>query len=87
MQGPRVTSDDIKQSEHRDIAHPITLECREYIQRAVLKAYEDETSRLGIVPESAPRVLPKAVVAEKPAEEKTSVRKSQSTDDSGDIKL
>ncbi|MBI3332809.1 MAG: septation protein SpoVG family protein [Candidatus Omnitrophica bacterium] len=27
-------------SEHRDIAHPITVECREYIQRKVLEAYE-----------------------------------------------
>ncbi len=28
------------QAEHRDIAHPITMECREYIQRKVLEAYE-----------------------------------------------
>ena len=28
------------QSEHRDIAHPITVECREVIQRKVLEAYE-----------------------------------------------
>ena len=28
------------QSEHRDIAHPITMECREYIQRKVLDAFE-----------------------------------------------
>lgn len=27
-------------SEHRDIAHPITVECRETIQRKVLEAYE-----------------------------------------------
>ena len=27
-------------SEHRDIAHPITVECREVIQRKVLEAYE-----------------------------------------------
>ena len=26
-------------SEHRDIAHPITVECREAIQRKVLEAY------------------------------------------------
>ena len=29
-----------RQAEHRDIAHPITVECREYIQRKVLEAYE-----------------------------------------------
>ncbi|MBI3318087.1 MAG: septation protein SpoVG family protein [Candidatus Omnitrophica bacterium] len=27
-------------SEHRDIAHPITVECRAAIQRKVLEAYE-----------------------------------------------
>jgi len=32
----------IRQSEHRDIAHPITLECREKIQKKVLEAYESE---------------------------------------------
>ncbi len=29
-----------RQAEHRDIAHPITMECREYIQKKVLEAYE-----------------------------------------------
>ena len=32
-----------RQSEHRDIAHPVTAECRQYIQSAVLEAYEHET--------------------------------------------
>ena len=31
-----------RQSEHKDIAHPITLECREYIQKKVLEAFETE---------------------------------------------
>ncbi|MDP3730712.1 MAG: septation protein SpoVG family protein, partial [Candidatus Omnitrophota bacterium] len=31
-----------RQSEHKDIAHPITTECREYIQKKVLDAYENE---------------------------------------------
>jgi len=39
--------DEAKQSEHRDIAHPITLECREYIQKKVLDAYEEEVKRTG----------------------------------------
>ena len=35
--------DDPKhQSAHRDIAHPITPDCREYIQKKVLGAYENE---------------------------------------------
>ncbi|MFH1645091.1 MAG: septation protein SpoVG family protein [Candidatus Omnitrophota bacterium] len=31
-----------RQSEHRDIAHPITADCREMIQQKVLEAYEKE---------------------------------------------
>ncbi|MFC1809722.1 septation protein SpoVG family protein [Candidatus Omnitrophota bacterium] len=31
-----------RQNEHKDIAHPITLECREYIQKLVLEAYENQ---------------------------------------------
>lgn len=32
-----------RQSEHRDIAHPITAECREMIQKKVLDAYDAES--------------------------------------------
>lgn len=35
----------VRQSEHRDIAHPITLECREKIQKKVLEAYEEEIKK------------------------------------------
>ena len=35
----------IRQSEHRDIAHPITSEFRDYIQKKVIEAYEKEKSR------------------------------------------
>ena len=34
--------DSTRQSEHKDIAHPITAECRDYIQKKVLEAYENE---------------------------------------------
>ena len=34
-----------RQSEHRDIAHPITSDFREYIQKKVLDAYEEEKKR------------------------------------------
>lgn len=34
-----------KQSEHKDIAHPITAECREYIQKKVLEAFENEKKK------------------------------------------
>jgi stage V sporulation protein G len=36
-----------RESEHRDIAHPITLECREYLQKKVLEAYEIEREKGG----------------------------------------
>jgi stage V sporulation protein G len=38
----RPVEGEVRQSEHKDIAHPITLECREYIQKKVLEAYEAE---------------------------------------------
>jgi stage V sporulation protein G len=34
--------DSVRQSEHKDIAHPITAECRDYIQKKVLEAYEND---------------------------------------------
>ena len=37
----------LRQSEHRDIAHPITAEFRETIQRVVLEAYEKERAKSG----------------------------------------
>ena len=36
---------DLRQAEHKDIAHPITAECREYIQREVLEAYHKEKEK------------------------------------------
>lgn len=39
------------QTEHKDVAHPITAECREYIQRAVLEAYQKEKDKLQILQE------------------------------------
>ena len=39
---PVVVDDMQRQSEHKDIAHPITAECRDYIQKRVLEAYEQD---------------------------------------------
>ena len=36
------TPEESRQSEHKDIAHPITPECREYIQKKVLDGYNVE---------------------------------------------
>ena len=34
------------QSEHKDIAHPITQQFREYLQKRVLEAYEQEKNKV-----------------------------------------
>lgn len=34
-----------RRAEHKDIAHPITIECREFIQKKVLEAYEEEKKK------------------------------------------
>ncbi|MCM8761198.1 MAG: septation protein SpoVG family protein [Candidatus Omnitrophica bacterium] len=50
-----------RESEHKDIAHPITAECRDYIQKKVIEAYEKEKRS----PSSAPsRGASKAEAAE-----------------------
>lgn len=36
---------DLRQSEHKDIAHPITVQAREYIQKKILDAYEAEKTK------------------------------------------
>jgi stage V sporulation protein G len=44
-QVPRPVSEDAinsSQSEHKDIAHPITQSFREYLQKTILEAYEQE---------------------------------------------
>ncbi|MFH0731740.1 MAG: septation protein SpoVG family protein [Candidatus Omnitrophota bacterium] len=43
-----------RQSEHRDIAHPITSEFREYIQKKVIEAYDKEKT-MPPVSRTAPR--------------------------------
>ncbi len=45
MRGP---DPHLLQAEHKDVAHPITADCREYIQRAVLEAYQKEKDRLPV---------------------------------------
>ena len=56
-------------SEHRDIAHPITLECRANIQKKVLSAFENEkaknTAQTGKEKQTASSA-PAGVSAEKP---------------------
>jgi len=42
---PTTTPEQNRQAEHKDVAHPITPECREYIQKKVLDAYETEKNK------------------------------------------
>jgi stage V sporulation protein G len=42
---PVGTEESNAQSEHRDIAHPITQSFREYLQQKVLEAYEKEKTK------------------------------------------
>jgi stage V sporulation protein G len=35
------------QSEHKDIAHPITQSFREYLQKKILDAYQQEKTKIG----------------------------------------
>ena len=50
--GPHTTSlgvgagtESTESQAHRDIAHPITVECRQYLQQKVLAAYEAERAK------------------------------------------
>lgn len=55
IQRPLTTDKTARQSEHRDVAHPITVKCREYIQKKVLEAYEAEkTGQASVQPSVAP---------------------------------
>ena len=60
---PYVESNDKnqRQSEHRDIAHPITAECREKIQKKVLEAYRQD--RASVTAKESPE-QPKEVYSE-----------------------
>ena len=73
-----------RESEHKDIAHPITLECREYVQKKVLDAYSEEIKKGPAQVSSQPKQTPpppkeEVKVVEEPKEE--------SKTEGGDIEL
>ena len=80
----RTVSPEARQSEHRDIAHPITLECREYIQKRVLASYEAEIGDRSQAPD-----IPAQTKAVPPKEDLPEVTppKKEPADDAGDITL
>ena len=44
----RVEEPASSQSEHKDIAHPITQQFREYLQKRVREAYEQEKNKITV---------------------------------------
>ncbi|MBL7157194.1 MAG: septation protein SpoVG family protein [Candidatus Omnitrophica bacterium] len=82
----RTVSPEARQSEHRDIAHPITLECREYIQKKVLTAYEAEAEHgnSSQAPEVSVQAKPASPKADTP---EITTPKKEPAKDEGDITL
>ena len=60
------TDEMARQAEHKDIAHPITIQCRENIQKKVLDAYQLERSGkgAGIAPEAVSKDRPQQADSE-----------------------
>lgn len=42
---PYMNNEAERQAEHKDIAHPITQEFREYLQKKILEVYEQEKTK------------------------------------------
>ncbi len=69
---PIISAEDgTRQSEHKDIAHPITTEFREYIQNKVLEAYEIDKKKgpSAARPAASPSASPSAAVRHEVDEE------------------
>lgn len=64
-------SADEKQGSHMDIAHPITQECRVYIQEKILEAFNKHqgNKKIDRAPHSAPRGDDKGEAARRPEPE------------------
>ncbi len=64
-----VRADMDDKSLHRDVAHPITQEMRDYIHNKIIEAYKLELEKGGSEPTSAPSEPPSAPEEEKKAPE------------------
>lgn len=71
-----------RQDEHKDIAHPVTLECREFIQKAVLEAYEKDK---GNTRENTKTQAPKEEAKEEADEPSKSFAPPEEGSDSTDV--
>lgn len=79
-----------RESEHRDIAHPITLECREYLQKKVLEAYEVEHKKgpvAAAAPVAAVQEASYAVKKEEKQEEKKEEKQEAKRSLEGDLEF
>lgn len=79
-------------SSHRDIAHPITPECRTYIQKRVLDAYEEELKKTvssGATPvkRAEPTEGPKEDSGQNAQPEEMPKPEEPDKEDTGDIEL
>jgi stage V sporulation protein G len=76
-----------KESEHKDIAHPITAECRDYIQKKVLDAYDKEKrspSTAHAPASAAPAAAPSAAPS---AQSRVTSKPAPAMDEENDIEL
>jgi len=75
-----------KQSEHRDIAHPMTSDFRDYIQKKVLAAYGEE-SKIGPTQPSMSAASAAPVAPAAPAAPAAPVVRISTMDEDDDIEL
>ncbi len=78
---------EIRQSEHKDIAHPITLECREYIQKKVLEAYDAELKKSPSAPYASKEAPASPETPAFPPHAAPPEEESKPEEDTGDIQL
>ncbi|MCP4649336.1 MAG: hypothetical protein GY853_04525 [PVC group bacterium] len=58
-----------RQTEHKDIAHPITPDCREYIQKKVLEAYDAEMANAPVAETFSRDAAPEAISETEPVKD------------------
>ncbi|MFH1904998.1 MAG: septation protein SpoVG family protein [bacterium] len=77
----RKEGEDNRVDEHRDVAHPITTEARDYLQKKVLEAYEAERAELPqeVKPEIEPEV--EQPISTEPGIEQSSENIEQQSED------
>ena len=78
---PRKEGEDNRVDEHRDVAHPITTEARDYLQKKVLEVYEAERAKLPqeVKPEIEPEV--EQPVSTEPGAEQSAENVEQQSED------